>query len=341
MRDLNRRHFLHLTAGAAVAGGLSVMPRAAFAQAKSVEALYEAAKAEGKLVYYAAANVNITRRVVAAFNELYPGIEVEILRLATSQMAQRFMSEHQAGNYANDLIQLSDPFVLQDAADRGWLAPLSELPAAATYPADAKTEYWALIGIAAHTIIYNTDLVSEAESPKTWEDLLDPKWKGQIILSDPRNNLEVADWLYTMYDAYGEDYLVALKAQDPQFVPSILPGLQMLAAGDGKIIAPGLHQATMIMLDKGAPVADVAPALDSGQESLVAVCSNAKSPNAARLLANFLLTPAGQAAYCAGWAASVLPEPVPGAIELSPQHKRARYEQALAERDKLVAILGL
>jgi len=338
MDMINRRTLLQFSGSAAAAAFLAPPPALS---AEQIATLYTAAKKEGRVVYYAAANVNISKRVVDAFSKQYPGVQVEVLRLATAQLAQRFMSEHQAGNYANDLIQLSDPFVLRDAAKSGWLSPLSDLPQAAAYPAEAKTEYFAMIGIAPHTIIFNTELVKEADRPKDWKDLLNPKWKGRLLLSDPRNNLEVADWLYMVYDAYGESYLAALKAQEPKYVPSILPGLQMLAAGDGAIIAPGLHQATMVMLARGAPVADIAPALDSGQESLIAVCSKAAHPNAARLLANFHLTPEGQSAYCAEWAASPLGNNVAGALHLSPEHKRARYDQALAERSRLVALLGL
>ncbi|MDF2119433.1 extracellular solute-binding protein [Roseiarcaceae bacterium H3SJ34-1] len=338
MDMMNRRTLLQLSGGAAAAAFLA--PHHALS-AEQVDTLYTAAKGEGRVVYYAAANENISKRVIDAFSKQYPGVKVEVLRLATAQLAQRFMSEHQAGNYANDLIQLSDPFVFRDAAKAGWLAPLSDLPQAAAYPAEAKAEHFATIGIAPHTIIFNTELVKEADRPKDWKDLLNPKWKGRLLLSDPRNNLEVADWLYMVYDAYGESYLAALKAQEPKYVPSILPGLQMLAAGDGAIIAPGLHQATMVMLSRGAPVADIAPALDSGQESLIAVCARAAHPNAARLLANFHLTPEGQSAYCAEWAASPLGNNVAGALRLSPEHKRARYDQALAERSRLVALLGL
>lgn len=341
MSDLSRRNFLHLTAGAVAAGGLLGMPRPGFAQAKTVEELYEAAKAEGHISYYATAQVNITARVIEGFKKRYPGIEIEPLRLATAQMAQRFMSEHSAGNYANDVLQLADPFVMRDAQEKGWLSPLSEVPEAANFPADSRTSHWATVGIAPHTIVINTELVPAAEQPKSWPELLDPKWKGQIILSDPRNNLEVADWLYTMFDAYGEDYLVKLKAQEPQYVPSILPAMQLLAAGDGKIVAPALQQSTALLQERGAPVTDFAPELTSGQESLAAVCANAKHPNAARLLVNYLLTEEGQTLYCAGWAASVLPKSLPDVLTLSPQHKRGRYDAAVAERPRLVALLGL
>lgn len=341
MSKMTRRNFLHVTAGAATAGPLLATSHPALAQGKTVAQLYEAAKAEGNISYYATAQVNITARVIEGFAKRYPGIKIEPLRLATAQMAQRFMSEHSAANYANDVLQLADPFVMRDAMQKGWLAPLSEVPEAASFPVDSRTSHWATVGVAPHTIVINTDLVAAAEQPKSWPDLLDPKWKGQIILSDPRNNLEVADWLFTMYDAFGESYLTMLKAQEPKYVPSILPAMQLLAAGDGKIVAPALTQSTTLMQQRGAPVKDIAPELTSGQESFAAVCANAKHPNAARLLVNYLLTEEGQTLYCAGWAASVLPKSLPGVLALSPQHKRGRYDLAVAERPKLVAILGL
>lgn len=338
MAKVERREFLRAGASALM---LSLAgPRLGLAAEDSVATLYDAAKREGKLTYYATDNVDVTNRVLAKFSQLYPGIKVEALRLASGQMAQRFLSEYGAGNFSADVIQMADPFALDEAEKKGWLMPISAIPAAQNFPKAYLGSHRALIGIAPHTIVTNTQVIPAAERPHDWQALLDPKRKGQLILSDPRNNIEVAIWLHTMYQAYGEKYLTGLKAQQPRWVASILPGIQMLAAGDGMILAPALHQATMVMQTKGAPVIDMAPNLTSGHETFAAACSKGPHPNAARLLVNFLLTPPGQEAYCKDIAASALPN-TPGALQLPPEFKRAQYKEMTEMRAQLIAMVGL
>jgi iron(III) transport system substrate-binding protein len=339
MIELSRRRLLQV--GAAV-GALStgVVQPVMAADSPDITSLYEAAKKEAAITYYATDNSDLIARVLNAFSARYPGIKVTTLRLATGPMAQRYMSESSGGNFTMDVLQLADPFVIEDAHGKGWLANIDDLPDYGAFPVDYKTPHSALIGIFPHTIVSNTDLVKSADRPTDWLQILDPRWKGQIILSDPRNNLEVADWAFTMYDAYGADYLVTLRAQDPKFVDSIIPGMQLLVAGEAMLLAPALRQATVVYSSKSAPVSDYAPDLTSGHETLLAVSSKAPHPNAARLLANYLLTREGQRNYCKDLAASPLTD-IPDALKLTSQYKRGRFTEAAAKRAELISLLGL
>lgn len=339
MANITRRRVLQLGASAAVLSGAG-WSSDAICQTDSVSSLYEAAKREGSLTYYASDDVNITERVIAAFSKVYPGIKINYLRLASAQMGQRVNAEYGAGNFAADIIQFADPFAFKNAQKQGWLAPLTDLPSWKTFPKQYKTDYWSLIGIAPHTIIINSQMVPEAQWPKDWKALLDPRWKGQLLLSDPRNNIEVADWAYTMFKAYGKDYFIKLTGQNPRWVPSIFPGMQMVAAGDARVLAPGLHMGTILMQQKGAPLVDFSPTMSSGHETLVSVCAHAAHANAARLLVNYLMTREGQQVYCEDIAASPLPN-IPGSLKLSSEYQRGRYEEALAMRKELSALLGL
>ncbi len=338
--ELSRRRLLRVGAAIGALSAQSVVEPVLAAAVRDINSLYEAAKREGAITYYATDNSDLIARVLDGFSARFPGIKVTTLRLATGPMAQRYTSESSAGNFTVDVLQLADPFVIDDAYGKGWLADIDDLPDYAAFPSDFKTPHSALIGIFPHTIVSNTDLVKPADRPSSWLQILDARWKGQIILSDPRNNLEVADWAYTMYDAYGADYLVKLRAQEPKFVDSIIPGMQLLAAGEAMLLAPALHQATVVYLSKNAPVADYAPDLTSGHETLLAVSSKSPHPNAARLLANYLLTREGQQNYCKDLAASPLPD-IPGALKLTNQYRRGRFAEAVAKRAELVSLLGL
>lgn len=337
MSHPTRRHLLRASAGASLT---AIVARPALAQPATTAALYAKAKREGSITYYATAVPTLTKRVIDLFTKTYPGIQVNALRLATGQMSQRYASEAEAGNVVADVVQLADPFLMADAEAKGWITTIDDLPDYAAFPADYKTRYNALVGIFPHTIVCNTSLVREADYPKDWRKMLDPRWKGQIILSDPRNNIEIADWVYTMFDAYGADYLQRMRGQQPKWVDSIVPGIQMMIAGEAALVAPALRQATAAFIALGAPVIDFSPDLDNGQESYIALSTKAPHPNAARLLTNLLLTRDGQEAYTKDFAASPLPN-IPGALVLGKNYKRGRFKQAQAKLPEMSELLGL
>src|SRR5690606_28746180 len=115
---------------------------------------------------------------------------------------QRFRAEAEADSPLADIITSADPVFLSDAVKQGWLATFQpgDLPALADWPA----EYWFENAYSASVLtasgwIYNTETVPPEEVPQTWEDLLDPKWKGEILYVDPRvqsNLLATANFWY-------------------------------------------------------------------------------------------------------------------------------------------------
>src|SRR6185295_13375630 len=95
MPHITRRRLLQFGASAAVLSGAG-WSGSAPAQVDSVNSLYEGAKREGTMTYYASDDVNITERVIAAFSKVYPGIKINFLRLASAQMGQRVAAEYGA-----------------------------------------------------------------------------------------------------------------------------------------------------------------------------------------------------------------------------------------------------
>src|SRR5690606_37764930 len=129
------------------------------------EALYEAAKKEGKLTFYASNHPDLTARLVTLFSEKYPSINVEVVRLATGALGKRYASEAEAGAVVADLLQLGDPILIRDAAEKNWIAPLGDLPNFASWPEAFKTPRSALIAISPQVLTYNTDLIPEDQVP--------------------------------------------------------------------------------------------------------------------------------------------------------------------------------
>ncbi|WP_459615698.1 ABC transporter substrate-binding protein [Bordetella sp. 2513F-2] len=339
MTRFGRREFLLATAGAA-AGGL--LPAALRAQPAALDLAELARKAgdEGGLTYYASTNPELSKRLVALFNKTYPDIKVNIVRLATGPLGRRFASEMEAGNAVADILQLGDPLLLAEGHQKGWFADIQDLPAHRAWPAGFKEPYLAVVSLFPHTITYNTNLVKGEDIPRDWQGVLNDKWTGRIIMADVRNSPTLIEWAALMYDTYGADYLKRLASLKPRVVASTLPGTQMVAAGEAAFVLPNLRMVSYSLIEKGAPLDDVTPSPNSGLESMLAISTRSRSPNAARLFANFILTQEGQTVLSKDTAASPMAG-VAGALPLPADFHRAKIKEALARAPELLKLLGL
>ncbi|CAH1651996.1 MAG: extracellular solute-binding protein [Chelatococcus sp.] len=309
-------------------------------EAKSSDELASAAKAEGKLTFYASNHPDLTARLVKAFNATYPGISVEVVRLATGPLGKRYAAEAEAGNVTADLLQLADPLLIRDVAAKGYLSPVDNLTGFAAWPADYKNEFYVVGAISLMTISYNTDLVQGEEIPKAWTDLLHPRFKGQILMADIRHSPATLDWLVLMEKTYGPEFVDKLAAQDIRFVASTVPGTQLMSAGEAEILAPNQRQVTFPVIDKGGPVGDVLAEPTVAHESFVAISKGAKNPNAAKLFLEFMMTMEGQEALNMHVNSSALPD-VPNTDKLPQSFRRADLENSIKERARLAAKFGL
>ena len=148
--------------------------------AAAQDARLEAARKEGKVVWYTSLALTSAEKVAKLFEAAYPGIKVEVHRTGSQRILQRVMQELQANIKAADVIHTSDAghFVL--LKDKKLL--MKYTPAGVDgFPAGFKDKDGYHYGLRAtvNAIAYNTKIVSAAEAPKTWKDLLDPKWQRQ------------------------------------------------------------------------------------------------------------------------------------------------------------------
>jgi iron(III) transport system substrate-binding protein len=143
-----------------------------------------------------------------------------------------------------------------------------------------------LIGIG-----YNTAKVKEADAPKNWTDLLDPKWKNNIALGHPGFSGYVGTWALTLRNQYGWDFFEKLAKNNPRVGRSINDTVTMLNAGESAIAGSGPAGTLLDSLQKGNPLALNYPT--DGSVLIIApsaVMKGAKHPNAARLFMEFLLS---------------------------------------------------
>ena len=143
-----------------------------------------------------------------------------------------------------------------------------------------------LIGIG-----YNTAKVKEADAPKNWTDLLDPKWKDNIALGHPGFSGYVGTWALTLRKQYGWEFFEKLAKNNPRIGRSINDTVTMLNAGESAIAGSGPVGTLMESVQKGNPLAMIYPT--DGTVLIIApssIMKGCKHPNAARLFMEFLLS---------------------------------------------------
>ena len=140
-------------------------------------------------------------------------------------------------------------------------------------------------------IAYNSEKVRAEDAPKSWSDLLDPKWAGKIALGHPAYSGFAGNWAAQMHKLYGKSYFERMEKLKPQVGRSLFDAVNLVASGERLVtaspIAPILETA-----DKGKPLAVAYPTEGSILVATPsAVLKNAPHPNAARLFMEFLLGP--------------------------------------------------
>jgi len=261
-------------------------------------ALIEAAKKEGKVVWYTTLIVNqAIRPLKEAFEKAYPGIELQYARADEAPTAAKILAEAQAGRVQADIFDgISNMVPLKRA---GLVAPHGS-PSAGKIPSDLKDQdgYWIAILLYVFSPGINTTLVAKEQAPKTYQDLLEPRWRGKMAWN-PGSIAGaigfVGATLMSMGDARGMDYLKALSGQRiVNIEASSRAILDQVIAGEYPMGLMMFNHHTVISAQKGAPsdwirMEPVPVALDA-----VAILKDAPHPNAARLLVDFLTSEDGQ-----------------------------------------------
>ena len=293
---------LLLQATPAFAAGSDPRPRAAVVAApqeteKQREAqLIEGAKKEGKVIYWDASTAKEWEPVFNKFRQKYPFLVVEHWRGGDDQIHQKMTAEARAGLHNVDFAS-TEINLIADLKKIGLMKKY-HWPNTAEWSPQYKDRdgYWIASNINCAVVAYNTNLVSPAEAPKNWDDLLNPKWKGSISMEP-----DGGEWVLMLWAAWGKDktvnYLKALSKNNIVFGAGSTARTEMLAAGAFKIdLRLNLHRIPEFQ-KKGAPIEWVRtdPILARATPRFIA--ERAPHPNAAILFADFFTSSEGQQAY--------------------------------------------
>src|SRR6058998_1066726 len=255
--------------------------------------LVEAAKKEGKVILYSSMDLPVGEKLGKAFEAAYPGITIQIERSGSERLFQRIDQEFGSGIRAADVINTSDASHVITWKRNNWLAPFVSEDMARHF----LTEYRDPHGMSAtsriylSSIAYNTKLVKPEDAPKSFADLLDPKWAGKMVKGHPAYSGTIMTATFQLVRELGWDYLEKLSKQRVMQVQSSTDPPKKLALGERAVMADGNEYGVVLLKEAGQPVEPVYPTegtpVISGPTGIFA---SAPHPNAARLFQAWLHT---------------------------------------------------
>jgi iron(III) transport system substrate-binding protein len=253
-------------------------------------AVMEAAKKEGKVVWYSSLGLSLAQKVCDAFNKKALGITCELNRDGSQRIFQRVMQEASAGLAIADVVHTSDISHFLDFQQKGML--MRYLPAGAErFRADFRDRdgLYTILRGTPYVIAYNTQKVSPADAPKHWRDLADPRWKGKLVHAHPGYSGVVMTGITGLLGALGGwDYYAALAKNNPLIVQSAEDAPMKLSGGEAWVGVTGEYNIYRAA-KKGNPVETVFP--EEGVpfvSSANAILAKAPHPNAAKVFTDFL-----------------------------------------------------
>lgn len=281
-----------LTRRTVLAGGLALAMPGLTGRARAADAVdIEAAKKEGKVVLYTSAPLGSAQKVANVFQEKY-GITVELFRSGGTQVLRRFMMERDSGTPQADVLVSSDPSAMIDLAAKGLFLPFrpegyDQVPEAFKDPAGMYVpQRVSLISFYART-----DLIPTADMPKTWADLLNPKLKGKLVMTNPSFTSLQLGVVAMMTKERGWDFYEKLNKNDVVVVQGNEQALNLVKSGERPIAAGADSQYGNQARLAGHKIENIFPSDGTfAIPAVTAVVKGSKNPNAAKLLAAYHLS---------------------------------------------------
>ena len=258
-------------------------------RAQTYEQLIAGAKKEGRLVLYASATAPQLQLYFSAFNKKYPFIKTEFFRTGKQALLSKVLLEEQAKQRIADVIHTS-VIEINIMKKRGALSKYVPLEAA-SYPAQYKDSdgLWTSAYASGTLLGFNSRQVKRAEAPKSYEDLLNPRWKNAIAIDS--NKIE---WFAMLLKTKGQAFMEKLAAQQPSVRSGNTLVLQLLAAGEFPISAGVYEYSVEDMKSRGAPVDWIGLEPVITYTVGVSLPSQPPHPYSAKLFTEWLLSKEGQ-----------------------------------------------
>jgi iron(III) transport system substrate-binding protein len=256
-------------------------------------AIEAGAKKEGFVSFYGTMSVRDAQVLIEKFHQHYPYLKVQHIRVGASPMVSRILSEHRGGRKDVDVVGVTGPGA-QVLIESGLIDPyFSSEKAAIRNGFISSKGLWAAVELYLVVAGYNTRLVSTADIPRSYRDLLDKKWTNSISLDQTDQ-----DWFNVLANEWGEntatDYLTNLMKLNPKLQRGRELRAQMVAAGEFFVGATLYDYRVRTLRSQGAPINSVALPPIMAFPNVLMLARYAPNPHGAALFIDWLLSEAGQ-----------------------------------------------
>lgn len=259
--------------------------------------LEEGARKEGGVTVYSNQGLDTIQAYASAFGKKYPSVKIDSTRLQGAKGLDRILLEHRLGKLQADVVGVDFDFIreLLNAGVTGrYDAPEKKFFPSQFWDKDGR---WYATDYTLVVIGYNTNLVKPAEAPKSYQELLNPKWKNDISIDDEPEQAVFA-WLLEWGEEKTADYMKALMRNGAVARRGHTLQVQLLCSGESKIAAE-VYPARVAQMkhEKGCPIAMNFPNPTPGSVgSHAGIAKSAKNPHAAALYLDFIMSAEGAAA---------------------------------------------
>jgi iron(III) transport system substrate-binding protein len=254
----------------------------------------EQAKKEKLVNWYGSTNVQDAQAMIGAITKKYPFLKINRFRGNNANVLNKMDAEARGRALSVDIIDVDGFYVAQVLKGKYWIEYRS--PELKGYPAglsDSK-HLWAGFFLLPNVVIFNTDLVNPKDAPKSYNELLDPKWKGKLAVSDVG-----VPWYHGMLQYMGAEkgraYMKKLAAQNVIIAPGGNRNMvELTMAGEYPIAIGAFSHRVGQYQKKGAPMGWMKDDVIIVTPQAVGISHHGKSPNAAKLIVDYLLSMEGQ-----------------------------------------------
>ena len=294
----SRRDVLKGSTALAIGTVFAEPVRAAAPPAEAITpALVEAAKKEGKCTFYTAMDLQFAEKLGKDFEAKFPGVNVRVERSGAERVFTRIGQEYSSNVHAVDVVNTADQSHCIVWKKNGWIAQYLPEEVVQNY----DKEFYDAEGFEVVTRVLvspfgiNTDLVKMADAPKSFADLLDPKWAGKMVKAHPAYSGTIMNATFQIARDLGWEYFEKLAKQRVMQVQSATDSPKKLALGERAIMVDGAGYLVIRDKEAGRPV-DVIYPLEGTPvaTSPSVVFKAAPNPNAARLFFNWMHGREGQ-----------------------------------------------
>ena len=292
-RRITRRGFIKAS-GAFALGSIAAPSSSTALEPSSITPeLLASARAEGKVAWYTSVDLPVAEKIAKAFEAKYPGIAVRVERSGAERVFQRIGQEYASQIHVVDVVNSSDAAHFIVWKREGWLAPYVPEDVARHYASEHKDPdgMFATWRAWFSIIAYNTRLVKREDAPKSFADLLDPKWASKIVKAHPGYSGTILTATYEMARDLGWSYFQKLAKQRVMQVQSSADPPKKLALGERAVMADGNEYNIFLLKEAGQPVEVVYPTegspLITGPNGIF---KNAPNPNAARVFQSYMFS---------------------------------------------------